>query len=192
MTHLTNQHMKKIFALPVSLIFTILAVTSCSDSNTWDTYEEWRKDNNSYYEQQVSLKDIDGSDYYSLLSPSWYPTSGVLIHYFNDRSKTEGNLVPLVTSTVDVKYKGWLYNGEPFDSSYTNTANGDSIFRCRPTETIAGWQIALTNMAVGDSARVVIPWAQGYGTETSGSILPFSTLIFDIKLVNVYAYEINN
>ena len=97
--------MKKIFALPVSLIFTILAATSCSDSNTWDTYEEWRKDNNSYYEQQVSLKDLDGSDYYSLLSPSWYPTSGVLIHYFNDRSKTEGNLVPLVTSTVDVKYK---------------------------------------------------------------------------------------
>ncbi len=46
--------MKKIFALPVSLIFTILAATSCSDSNTWDTYEEWRKDNNSYYEQQVS------------------------------------------------------------------------------------------------------------------------------------------
>lgn len=181
--------MKKIFALPFLFLSAIIAVSSCSDENTWDTYENWRKDNDTYYQSQISLKDAAGGDFYTTLKPNWYPTSGVLIHYFNDRSKTEGNLVPLVTSTVDVKYKGWLYNGEPFDSSYTNTVNGDSIFRCRPTETIVGWQIALTNMAVGDSARVVIPWAAGYGTETSGIILPFSTLIFDIKLVDVVAYE---
>ncbi|MCI9607356.1 MAG: hypothetical protein HFJ94_04175 [Muribaculaceae bacterium] len=184
--------MKKIFAIPFLCLTAVIAATSCSDDSAWDTYEDWRKDNDTYYQQQVNLKDLDGSAYYTPLAPSWYPTSGVLIHYFNDRSKTEGNLVPLVTSTVDVKYKGWLYNGTPFDSSYTATTYGDSIFRFRPTETIAGWQIALTNMAVGDSARVVIPWAQGYGTETSGLILPFSTLTFDIKLVDIAAYETND
>lgn len=181
--------MKKIFFLAILFVVSVAVVSSCSDDTTWDTYKEWRETNQNFYDQQKLLKNSDGTPFYSELSPSWFPNSGVLIHYFNNRALTEGNLVPLVTSTVDVKYKGWLCNDVPFDSSYTSTAYGDSIFRTMPSETIVGWQVALTNMAVGDSARVVIPWSIAYGTESTGYILPFSTLVFDIKLVDIYAYE---
>lgn len=167
-----------------------IAVASCSSENQWDTYQEWRMENEAFYEQQKLVKNDDGTPYYKLLAPTWYSSSGVLIHYFNDRSKTEGNLSPLVTSTVDAKYIGRLYNDVPFDSSFTNTANGDSIFRFQPSGTIVGWQIALTDMRVGDSARVVIPYQQGYEAQTTGSIPPFSTLVFDIKLVDIYRYEL--
>lgn len=175
-----------------TIIGIALFTGACSDDNTWDLYEEWRLENDDFYNAQAALKNSDGSLFYRQLTPSWYPSSGVLIHYFNDRSKTEGNLSPLVTSTVDVKYIGRLYNDEPFDSSFTNTANGDSIFRFQPTQTITGWQIALTDMRVGDSARVVIPYGQGYEAQTTGSIPPYSTLVFDIKLVDIYRYELAN
>ena len=162
---------------------------ACNSENTWDEYEEWREANNAWYQQQTSLTNPDGTPFYSRLAPSWYPSSGVLIHYFNDRRKTEGNLSPLITSTVDAKYIGRLYNGEPFDSSFTQTAYGDSIYRFKPSETIAGWQIALTDMRMGDSCRVVIPSDQGYGVQSSGIILPYSVLVFDIKLTDSYSLQ---
>lgn len=175
-----------------AIISVALFTGACESNNTWELYEEWRLTNDDFYNDQTALKDADGSLFYKQLTPSWYPSSGVLIHYFNDRSKTEGNLSPLVTSTVDVKYIGRLYNDEPFDSSYANTANGDSIFRFQPSQTITGWQIALSDMRVGDSARVVIPYGQGYEAQTTGSIPPYSTLVFDIKLVDIYRYELAN
>ncbi len=175
-----------------AIISVALFTGACESDNTWEIYEEWRQENDNFYNAQAALKNSDGTLFYRQLTPSWYPSSGVLIHYFNDRSKTEGNLSPLVTSTVDVKYIGRLYNDEPFDSSFTLTANGDSIFRFQPTQTITGWQIALSDMRVGDSARVVIPYGQGYEAQTTGSIPPFSTLVFDIKLVDIYRYELAN
>lgn len=170
----------------------LLAMTfsGCGDDSTWQQYEEWRQANDEFYYAQVDLKDADGTPFYKQLSPAWYPGSGVLIHYFNDRAKTEGNLSPMVNSTVDVKYIGRLYNDVAFDSSFTQTANGDSIFRTQPSSTIEGWQIALTDMRVGDSCRVVIPYPQGYQAQSTGSIPPYSTLVFDIKLVDIYSYEL--
>lgn len=181
--------MKKILIFAALFIVVAVAVSSCDSENSWDTYKEWRETNDQFYEAQKLLKNQDGTPFYTELNPNWIPNSGVLIHYFNDRSLTAGNLVPLVTSTVDVKYKGWLCNDVAFDSSYLSTTYGDSIFRTIPNETIVGWQVALTNMAVGDSVRVVIPWSLAYGTESSGVILPFSDLIFDMKLVDVYSYQ---
>lgn len=115
----------------------------------------------------------------------------MLIRYLNDRSKTEGNLSPLLTSTVDVKYIGRLYNGVPFDSSFRNVASyGDSLMRTTPGSLIQGWTIALMNMRVGDSARIVIPYNLGYGSSNSGVIKPYSTLVFDLKLVDIPYYEV--
>lgn len=181
--------MKKLFAISALAVVLLSLSTACEKESTWDTYKEWRETNEAFLSEQAQLTNADGTPFYSKLAPAWYSTSGVLIHYFNDRARTDGNLKPLVTSTVSVKYKGWLCNDYAFDSSYTAV---DSIFTFRPSETIVGWQIALTDMNVGDSARVVIPWAEGYGTESTGSILPFSTLVFDIKLVDIPAYETTN
>ncbi|MDE6074493.1 MAG: FKBP-type peptidyl-prolyl cis-trans isomerase, partial [Muribaculaceae bacterium] len=50
--------------------------------------------------------------------------------------------------------------------------------------------IALEKMHVGDSVEVIIPYQAGYGASSSGSILPYSTLRFGIKLVNIPYYEV--
>lgn len=182
--------MKKILFIIPLFAAVALAFTSCNDDDTWDTYAEWRDTNTAWLQQQQMLQDGGGRLFYSRLAPQWDKSAYVLIHYFNDRALTDGNLSPMYTSTVDVKYIGRLYDGTPFDSSFVSKTYGDSIFRTNLTDIITGWTIALEDMRVGDSARVVIPQALGYGASQSGIIPPYSTLQFDIKLVDIPYYEI--
>ena len=105
---------------------------------------------------------------------------------------TRNNLKPLITSTVDVKYHLSTYDGNPVDSSYYMTSPADSIYRSVLNQNVEGWMIALTRMHVGDSCTVIIPYQQGYGsTKKSDNLLPFSNLIFDVKLVDIYKYQAN-
>ena len=165
-------------------------MSACSDddvTNNWKAYASWREANENYFAEQKALQEPGEGLYYTSVIPAWYSGGEILMRYLNDRSLTEGNLSPLVTSTVNVKYKGWLMDGTPFDSSYTAT---DSVFTTKVTSVIDGWQTALQYMRVGDSVRVVIPYSQAYGSGGSGAVLPFSTLTFDIKLKDILYYEV--
>lgn len=187
--------MKKLIyytGLIVGLFSIVCSVTSCNDDdddvkNTWKEYEKWRDLNTEFFDEQKYSVDDNGHPYYSTVIAQWNPGAEILIHYFNDRSLTVGNLKPLLTSTVDVKYRGMLCTGVAFDSSYLRT---DSIFRTRLSNTIEGWWIALCNMNVGDSARVIIPYGVAYKGTGQGSIPPYSTLVFDVKLVDIPYYEV--
>lgn len=181
--------MRKILYAIAVLLGTSVALTSCGDDgNSWSDYAEWRNTNNDWYLEQKDLKNPDGTSYYTVLSPDWFPNSGVLIHYFNDRSKTVGNLSPMVTSQVSVKYKGMLYNGAVFDS--TSVATADSIRTFSLASLVPGWKVALTDIRVGDTCEIVLPYTMGYGATGSTSISPYSSLKFGIKLVDIPAYEI--
>ena len=162
-------------------------MTSCLGSDSVDT--KYRDANTAYYEQQLNLKDESGENYYSLVVSDWDPKASVLVHWYNDPTKTTGNISPLYSSTVDVKYKLTLYDGTAADSSYTSTSPADSVTRLSLTGVVSGWPIALTKMHIGDSCRIVIPWSQGYGSSDYGDIKAYSTLILDLKLVGVPYYE---
>ena len=185
--------LKTILLLPAMAIAAMaMPLASCNDDdsdNSWDKYKEWRELNDAFFKEQ-QFKMVDGKNYYQTLTPAWNTGAQILIRYLNDRSKTEGNLSPLLNSTVDVKYIGRLYNGVAFDSSYTKTANGDSIYRTSVNALISGWTIALQEMRVGDSVQVVIPYDLAYGNQAAGTIRPYSTLVFDIKLVDIPFYEV--
>lgn len=178
--------------LPFFILFTIVIsmLTSCLGDDTWGEYSDWRNANLKWLSTQANLKNADGSKYYELETSSWDTTGQVLIHWFNDTNLTKNNLKPLYSSTVDVKYRGRLYNDTVFDSSYTRTTPADSLFRCTLNSgVILGWGLALTRMHIGDSCRVVIPYSMGYGSQSSGKIKPYSALLFDIKLVAIPFYE---
>ena len=90
--------------------------------------------------------------------------------------------VPTATSTVKVNYKGTLIDGTEFDSSYKR--NEPTTFRAN--QVIKGWTEALTMMPVGSKWELYIPQELAYGArETGGSIKPFSTLIFEVELLEV-------
>ena len=50
---------------------------------------------------------------------------------------------------------------------------------------IAGWEEAIAKMKKGSVATVIIPSKIGYGAEGKGDIQPYSTLIFEIEIVDV-------
>ncbi len=86
-----------------------------------------------------------------------------------------------LNNVVSVYYKGWLITGRVFDD---NTAQGyPDAFRL--TELIVGWQIAITQMCVGDKWRIYVPAEHGYGSKGTDGIPRNSTLIFEIELVSV-------
>lgn len=170
-------------------LFATSVLVGCSDDddkNTWDEYAEWREANEAFVDEQADLKDEAGNPVYTRVIPKWNSNAYVLMRWFNDTSKTSGNLTPLFTSTVDVKYYGRTYLDEPFDSSYTSTSPADSVVRLGLSGLVPGWPIAMERMHVGDSVEVIFPYAQGYGASSMGKIIkPYSALKFNIKLVNV-------
>ena len=90
--------------------------------------------------------------------------------------------VPTSTSTVKVNYKGTLIDGTEFDSSYKR--NAPATFRA--DQVIKGWTEALTMMPVGSKWELYIPQELAYGArETGGQIKPFSTLIFEVELLEI-------
>ena len=90
--------------------------------------------------------------------------------------------IPTSTSTVKVNYKGTLIDGTEFDSSYKR--NAPASFRA--DQVIKGWTEALTMMPVGSKWELYIPQELAYGArETGGQIKPFSTLIFEVELLEI-------
>jgi FKBP-type peptidyl-prolyl cis-trans isomerase FkpA/FKBP-type peptidyl-prolyl cis-trans isomerase FklB len=54
---------------------------------------------------------------------------------------------------------------------------------------IPGWQEGLMLMKEGGSSRFFIPFNLAYGDKGSGPIEPFSTLVFDIELIQVKRFK---
>lgn len=90
--------------------------------------------------------------------------------------------IPADTSKVKVNYKGTLIDGTEFDSSYKS--NEPASFRAN--QVIKGWTEALTMMPVGSKWELYIPYDLAYGgKETGGQIQPFSTLVFEVELLDI-------
>lgn len=83
---------------------------------------------------------------------------------------------------VTVHYTGWLTNGEKFDSSFDR----DEPFRfvLGAKQVIAGWDMAVAQMVVGDKARLTIPPELAYGRGGYPDLIPpDATLTFEVELL---------
>lgn len=124
--------------LPIFLLICLLiGIVACKETEDyWTQYEQWRETNESWFIEQLGAKDEKGNPIYTKVVPSWDHSIYVLMKYYNDTSLNRDAQSPYQTSTVDVIYKGMLYDGTPFDSSYLRT---DSIYRTQVKQNIKGW-----------------------------------------------------
>jgi len=89
---------------------------------------------------------------------------------------------PAATDKVNVHYHGTLINGKVFDSS---------VDRGKPISfplngVISGWTEGLQLMKEGGKTRFFIPENLAYGARGTGAdIKPYSTLIFEVELLNI-------
>ncbi len=89
---------------------------------------------------------------------------------------------PTADSTVRTHYHGTFIDGKMFDSSYE---------RGQPAEfpvggVIKGWTEALQSMKEGAKWKLYVPHHLAYGEQGAGAAIPpYSTLVFDIELLDV-------
>lgn len=87
---------------------------------------------------------------------------------------------------IKVYYKGELIDGTVFENHLTGNPVPFYLNRV-----IDGWKEAIQLMPQGSRWKIYVPYQLGYGSGTvpNSPIEPFSTLIFDIELVEVSQHK---
>ena len=118
----------------------------------------------------------------------------------SDLKTTDLNLEVELNDTLFVHYDGWLYEknadtndhcsakGKKFDSSREKPfRNTPSIFNFVIGKglLIPGWELGLLKMKKGGKRCLVVPHQLAYGHRSFDKIPPYSTLIFEIELIDI-------
>ncbi len=91
--------------------------------------------------------------------------------------------MPTRGQIVKVHYTGTFLDGNKFDSSRDR---GEPFkFPLGAGRVIAGWDMMLARMRVGERVKVTIPWQLAYGDKASRGIPAKSDLVFDIELLGI-------
>ncbi|KAM0353986.1 hypothetical protein ACHAPY_001339 [Fusarium culmorum] len=112
------------------------------------------------------------------------PATGVKVVQgvtIDDRTVGNGRTVKS-GDTVGVRYIGKLQNGKQFDA---NKKGKPFSFKAGKGQVIKGWDIGVIGMAIGGERRLTIPAHLAYGSRGLPGIPANSTLIFDVKLLEI-------
>ena len=90
---------------------------------------------------------------------------------------------------VTVHYTGKFLNGDEFDSS---RGSFPIQFKLGVGQVIAGWDEGITYMKIGGKATLIIPSELAYGPEGKDRIPGYSTLVFDVELIDVISSKKDN
>ncbi len=110
------------------------------------------------------------------------PTGSGLYYIETDTADYYDSLsvTPQKGDIVVLKYKGSLIDKTIFDQTDTNYFH--YIFK--EQSVIKGWEEGVSYMKKGISAKLIIPSDLAYGKYQTGKISPYSTLIFEIEMID--------
>jgi FKBP-type peptidyl-prolyl cis-trans isomerase FkpA len=167
---------KKLSGATILLFFLFLILsTSC---NKEDERIEQEKVKLLQYLEQMGYSNVE-------------PTASGLYYVLVQQSE---GISPEKTDFVNINFTGRLVDGTIFDTSDRSLAIANNIERDKlygpfkfllETMTIAGLREGLLMMREGEIARIIIPSNLAFGQSRVGSIPPYSTLIYDVELLDV-------
>ena len=103
--------------------------------------------------------------------------------YFIENKKSAKGTTPKTGQKVVIHYTATFITGEVFDSSLER---GDPFeFELGDNQVIPGLEEGVSRMRVGEKATLIIPSELAYGKEQYQMIPPYSTLIFELELLNI-------
>ncbi len=146
------------------LLLSVLVLSSCDE----DKYADWKIINEAWLE---NLKEENKDN------PDFIVTeSGLCYQIIHNGYYTRPNS----SSYIEADYKGRFITGKNFDSGkYKDLISSSPL---------SGWREGIPKIKQGGRIIIYIPANLGYGDDGSGSIPPYSTLIFDVNLNYVYNY----
>jgi len=163
------------FISPEDKLIFYIKIKSIIDMNMFN--KEKKLSELSKAEQETELLE----NYLKNANISIKPTNTGL--YYIEEKEGYGE-TPKPGDTLVINYTGKFVNGKIFDTSLNR---GKPIkFKYGYGSVIKGWEEGLSFMKKGGKAQFIIPSHLGYGETAYGPIPPFSTLIFDIELVDIY------
>ena len=186
----------------ISLLFIVTLgslFASCEETAVVNEYANWQERNTLYIDSIAKVAKSNSDKWLRILS---YKLDSIDVNgkyiehnvedyvycYVEKRGENSGH--PLSSATVN--YRGRLIPtdnhpmGKVFDESYTGTLNPatNAPVEFSLNDVIEGWSTALMHMGKGDIWHVYIPANLGYGNSNKTDIPAYSTLIFDINLVD--------
>ncbi|KAI3843312.1 hypothetical protein MKW92_011064 [Papaver armeniacum] len=100
-----------------------------------------------------------------------------------EKGQHPSTMIAIPGSKVSVSCIGQLKsNGYIFESILSNAP---FYFRLGAGEVIAGWEIGINGMRVGDKRRITIPPLLAYGSKGRQHVPPNSWVIYEIKMLSI-------
>lgn len=105
--------------------------------------------------------------------------------YILPANSTQSSDSVVAGSLVTLHIKGTFLDGKTFDSTHARNQPLEIVYG-KPLQIIKGLEIALKGMKKGEKAKIIIPSQLAFGSSGSpGIIPPFTTLIYDIEILNI-------
>lgn len=189
-------------------IFMLLSVAfvafSCSETDETGDYDNWQVRNMAYIDSIADVARTNADGTWNVFLAEGLSTevawSNEYYVYCKELQKGDGTQHPMANDTILVNYRGRLiptktfHEGYVFDQSYVGELDPaiDVPVKLNLITCVRGWRTAVANMVKGttpesgDIWRIYVPATLGYGADASAVIPAYSTLIFDINLVDFY------
>lgn len=184
-----------------SLLFSFASIAFCSCAESDDEassleFADWQIRNDAFF---LTLEDSLKADPSNWRKVKTYTkdenTPGVATDYVYMKMLSPGDPyaeLPLFSDTVRISYRGRLLpsatypEGYVFDQTYSGTYNVRTAASVTGVVSgyTTGFSTALQHMLRDERCRVYIPYTLGYGTSDNGVIPAYSTLIFDVTLID--------
>ena len=186
---------KSIFSIIGVLFLASFMFVACEETEgVADPYTDWETRNQAYIDSIAEVAKNNPAEWKVIRSYK-LPSSFTGVNdniYCKVLKEGTGGISPIFTDVVSVHYRGRLiplYDGSKFvfDQSFQGELNTDVALPVQFTvnAVIIGWTTALQQMKAGDRWEVYIPSDLAYGDNGQSSIPGFSTLIFDMALVDI-------
>lgn len=144
------------------------------------TFEEIEQERNTLRmaneEEEMTLL----QDYLKTANITIKPSASGL--YYIEKVKGKGKKAE-AGKTMVVHYTGSFIDGKIFDSSLRR--NEPFEFELGKGIVIEGWDEGIANMREGGKAMLIIPSKISYGDKGKGPVPPYSTLVFEVELLQV-------
>jgi FKBP-type peptidyl-prolyl cis-trans isomerase FkpA len=136
-------------------------------------------------EYTAESEQIDLQNYITNLANKGYNVDTTALGVYYIRIKDGTGDYPLAGDTLSVKYAGYLMDGSVFDTSFYSSADSSWTYVYKSQNLLPAWDEITGKMNKGCKMQFIIPSSLAYGPTGSGSIPPYSPLVFVVIMDNI-------